>query len=237
VALLSDAAGPTFWLSLLEIIWINILLSGDNAVVIALACRALPPRERRWGMVIGAGGAAGLRVIFAGVVSMLMTLPYVKLVGALALVVIAAKLVVPEKQAEDAPEAAQNLWRAVQIVVLADVIMSLDNVIAIAAVAKGDFVLLALGLLISIPIVVAGSALMLALLERVPALVWGGAALLGWVAGDIFASDVAVLDHLNGLDAETVELIARIAGVALVIVIGALWRWQALRADAHASKR
>jgi YjbE family integral membrane protein len=221
----SEMTRPTFWLAVVQVIWINILLSGDNAVVIALACRGLPPRERRWGMIIGAGVASVLLIVFTGVVSFLMTLPYLKLVSAIALVWIAIKLLAPAAHdAEDTPEAVEDLWRAVRIVVLANIVMSLDNVIAVAAVAKGDYVLLTLGLVVSIPIVIAGSAIILALLERFPVLIWGGAAVLGWVAGEIFASDSVVLNFFSGYEAEHVELTAQIVAMAFVLVCGYVWR-------------
>ena len=216
---------PTFWLSVLQVIWINILLSGDNAVVIALACRGLPPRERMWGMVIGAGFASVLLIAFTGVVSVLLTLPYLKMGGALLLLWVAIKLLAPQAHdAEGTPEAAQDLWRAVRIVVIADIVMSLDNVIAVAAVAHGQYVLLTLGLAVSIPMVIAGSAIILALLERFPVLIWGGAAILGWVAGDIFASDPVVLGLFQGVPENQVELVAKIAGAALVLAAGYAWR-------------
>jgi len=224
-AVTSEMAQATFWLAVLQIIWINILLSGDNAVVIALACRGLPPRERMWGMIIGAGVASVLLVVFTGVVSTLMTLPYLKMVSAIALMWIAIKLLAPAAHdAEDTPEAVEDLWRAVRIVVIADIIMSLDNVIAVAAVAKGNYVLLTLGLAISIPMVIAGSAIILALLERFPILVWGGAAVLGWVAGDIFSSDPVVIGFFGAFDPEHVELVAKIAAAALVLAVGYAWR-------------
>jgi len=224
-ALTDSMVQPTFWLSVLQVIWINILLSGDNAVVIALACRGLPPRERLWGMVIGAGFASVLLIVFTGVISMLMTLPYLKLISAIALVWIAVKLLAPQAHdAEDTPEAAQDLWRAVRIVVIADIVMSLDNVIAVAAVAKGQYVLLTIGLAVSIPMVIAGSAMIMALLERFPVLVWGGAAILGWVAGDIFASDPIVLGVFPDYAPEHVDLVAQIVGAILVVVSGYVWR-------------
>jgi YjbE family integral membrane protein len=136
---------PAFWVALGKIMWINILLSGDNALVIAMACRGLPPRQRFWGMVLGAGVAVFLRIIFTGIVVTLMNLPYLKLVGGLALLVIAAKLLVPEQEDEEGVESASHLWGAVQIVVVADIVMSLDNVIAVAAAANGSVPLLVLG--------------------------------------------------------------------------------------------
>jgi YjbE family integral membrane protein len=223
--LMAEATLPGFWLSVLQIIWINILLSCDNAVVIALACRGLPPRERLWGMVIGAGFASVLLIVFTGVISVLLTLPYLKLIGSIALLWIAIKLLAPQAHdAEDTPEATEDLWRAVRIVVIADIVMSLDNVIAVAAVAKGKYLLLTLGLAVSIPMVIAGSAIILALLEKFPILVWGGAAILGWVAGDIFASDPIVLGVFSNVSAEHVELASQIIGAAIVVASGYIWR-------------
>jgi YjbE family integral membrane protein len=220
-----DIMQPTFWLSVLKVVWINILLSGDNAVVIALACRGLAPRERLWGMIIGAGFASMLLIVFTGVISMLMTLPYLKLIGAIALIWVAIKLLAPQAHdAEDTPEAVEDLWRAVRIVVVADIVMSLDNVIAVAAIAKGQYVLLTIGLAVSISMVIAGSAIIVALLERFPILVWGGAGILGWVAGDIFASDPIVLEVFNNFSAERVELAAQVVGAAIVVVSGYVWR-------------
>jgi YjbE family integral membrane protein len=221
----TEVGSPTFWVSVLQIIWINILLSGDNAVVIALACRGLPPRERLWGMIIGAGFASVLLIVFTGAISLLMTLPYLKLFSALALLWIAVKLLAPQgHDAEDTPEAAEDLWRAVRIVVIADIIMSLDNVIAVAAVAKGHYVLLTVGLAVSIPMVIAGSAIILTLLERFPILVWGGAGVLGWVAGDIFASDPVVIGAFSSFDEHTLELVCQILGAVGVVVAGIIWR-------------
>src|SRR5262245_27720644 len=131
----NEMGQTTFWVALLKIMWINILLSGDNAVVIAMACRGLPHRQRVWGMVLGAGVAVVLRIVFTGVVASLMLLPWLKIVGGVALFYIAAKLLVPDDPDADETEATEHLWRAVRIVAVADIIMSLDNVIAIAAAA------------------------------------------------------------------------------------------------------
>ena len=181
-----------FWVAVLKIIWINILLSGDNAVVIAMACRSLPPRERLWGMVIGAGLASILLILFTAVAAKLMTLPYLKLIGSIALLWIAFRLLVPSEADEARVEASESLWRAVKIVVVADIVMSLDNVIAVAAAANGSYILLGLGLAVSIPLVIAGSALIMMLLERFPLLVWAGAALLGWIAGELLGGDPVI---------------------------------------------
>src|SRR6186997_1786163 len=190
---------PAFWVALGKIMWINILLSGDNALVIAMACRGLPPRQRFWGMVLGAGVAVFLRIIFTGIVVTLMGLPYLKLVGGLALLVIAAKLLVPEQEDEEGVQSASHLWAAVQIVAIADIVMSLDNVIAVAAAANGSIPLLVLGLAISVPLIVAGAALIMALLTRLPALVWAGAGLLGWIAGEVMATDPAIVPYLRSV--------------------------------------
>lgn len=244
---------PTFWVAVGKIIWINVLLSGDNALVIAMACRGLEPRQRFWGMILGAGAAVLLRIIFTGIVASLMALPYLKLVGGLALIVIAAKLLVPEPEDEEGGRSASHLWGAIQIVVVADIIMSLDNVIAVAAAANGSVPLLILGLAISVPLIIAGAALIMAALERFPVLVWAGAALLGWVAGEVIATDPAVAPVLQslfsgslgaGLDSmlrgiglgpqfgpggHGVEVVCQVLGVLVVLGIGSLWRRKRLR--------
>src|SRR6201992_1790873 len=179
---------PAFWLAVGKIIWINVLLSGDNALVIAMACRGLHGRHRLWGMVIGAGIAVILLIAFTGIIATLMALPYLKLVGGVALLVIAAKLLVPEDE-NDEVAAGTTLWHAVRIVVIADIIMSLDNVIAVAAAAQGSWPLLIIGLAVSIPMIIAGAALIMLVLDRFPVLIWIGAMLLGWIAGDVIASD------------------------------------------------
>jgi len=254
----SEMMQPAFWVAVGKIIWINVLLSGDNALVIALACRGLEPRYRRWGMILGAGAAVILRIIFTGVVASLMELPYLKLVGGLALLVIAAKLLVPEQEDEEGVESASHLWAAVQIVVVADIVMSLDNVIAVAAAAGGSVPLLILGLAISVPLIVAGAALIMALLNRMPILVWAGAGLLGWIAGEVVASDPAVHPQLQALFAGPIgvridallvslgagphfgnggdgaEFVCALSGVILVLIAGSIWRRRKLQVQ-HAA--
>jgi YjbE family integral membrane protein len=212
---------PAFWLAAVQIMGINILLSGDNAVVIALAVRALPPKERFWGMVLGAGAAAVLLILFTGIVATLMQLPYLKLAGGLALFWVAIKLVSPQPHdAEDTPEAVEDLWRAVRVVVVANIVMSLDNVIAVAAAAKGNYVLLGLGLAVSIPVVIAGSALFLAIIERFPFVVWGGGALLGWIAGGLLPEDPIIAEHFSEATAEMLDVVCGIAGAIFVVLVG-----------------
>jgi len=256
----SEMATTTFWVAVGKIIWINVLLSGDNALVIALACRGLAPRQRLWGMIFGAGAAVILRIIFTGIVATLMELPYLKLVGGLALIVIAAKLLVPEQEDEDSVESASHLWAAVQIVVVADIVMSLDNVIAVAAAANGSVPLLVLGLAISVPLIVAGAALIMALLNKLPVLVWAGAALLGWIAGDVIATDPAIDPKLDALFAGSLgarldswlgslgvgphfanggnggEIALAVLGIVVVLIAGSIWRRRALQNAEHAAK-
>jgi YjbE family integral membrane protein len=224
----NDMDRTEFWVAVAKIIWINILLSGDNAVVIAMACRGLPHRQRLWGMILGAGVAVLLRIIFTGVVASLMLLPYLKIAGGLALFYIAAKLLVPDDPDRDETEAVEHLWRAVRIVAVADIIMSLDNVIAIAAAAGGNMALVVLGLAISIPMIVAGAALIMALLDRFPILVWAGAALLGWIVGEVIATDPISVGYLTNnygaAVAHKVEYAAAAVGAVLVLVVGGLWR-------------
>jgi YjbE family integral membrane protein len=248
----ADLQTPTFWLAVGKIIWINVLLSGDNALVIAMACRGLAPRQRVWGMTIGAGIAVILLIVFTGIVARLMVLPYLKLAGGLALLVIAARLLVPEDQGDDVT-AGTSLWHAIQIVVIADIVMSLDNVIAVAAAANGEIPLLILGLAVSIPMIIAGAALIMLVLDRFPILIWLGAILLGWIAGDVIATDPA--DHpflqrlLDGqiafnldatssifnwsphirLDGDIDEYVCSILGAITVLVVGSIWRRRKLR--------
>jgi YjbE family integral membrane protein len=248
----ADMQTPAFWLAVGKIIWINVLLSGDNALVIALACRGLAPRQRLWGMVIGAGIAVVLLISFTGIVAKLMVLPYLKLVGGVALLVIAAKLLVPEDEGDDVT-AGTSLWHAIRIVVIADIVMSLDNVIAVAAAANGQLPLLILGLAVSMPMIIAGAALIMMVLDRFPILVWLGAALLGWIAGDVIATDPAVhpllqrvlagrialeLDATSavfgvsphfGLDGDLVEYIASVLGAVAVLAVGSIWRKRRLQ--------
>jgi YjbE family integral membrane protein len=218
---LADIVHPAFWLAAVQIMGINILLSGDNAVVIALAVRGLPPKQRFWGMVLGAGCAAVLLILFTGIVATLMQLPYLKFAGGLALFWVAIKLVTPQHQdAEDTPEAVEDLWRAVRVVVVANIVMSLDNVIAVAAAAKGNYALLALGLAVSIPVVIAGSALFLAIIERFPFVIWCGGALLGWIAGGLLPDDPAVAAYVPEALAEKLDIACGIAGAIIVVSAG-----------------
>jgi YjbE family integral membrane protein len=214
----TDLTQMGFWVAVFQIIVVNIVLSGDNAVVIALACLHLPPKQRLWGMTLGAAIAVLLRIAFTLVVAQAMNYPYLKLVGGVLLVWVAVKLVAEDARGESEVRQATNLWHAIWIVTVADVVMSLDNVVAIAASAETaaaavnpahaltvKTLLIVFGLATSVPIIIAGAALVMTLLRRFPVLVWLGGAILGWVAGDIMAMDgalphwfpPAVLGHLR----------------------------------------
>jgi YjbE family integral membrane protein len=224
-ALQADVMQASFWLAVLQIIWINILLSGDNAVVIALACRQLPDRTRKWGIALGAAVAVILRIIFTGMVTTLLSLPWLKFAGALALLYIAIDLINPDEGDDEAKvKAHDSLWRAVGTVAVADIVMSLDNVVAIAAVAKGSWLLLTLGLAISIPLIIVGAALITALFVRFPILVWGGAAVLGWIAGELMISDPGVAGVVGLAVAERFYFAAAAAGAIVVVAVGYLRR-------------
>lgn len=212
---------PAFWLALSKVVWIDILLSGDNALVIALACRGLAPGQRLWGMILGAGGAVILRIIFTGTVTSLMELPYLKIVGGLALLYVATKLLVPDDGESDV-KSADRLWSAIRTVMIADIIMSIDNVIAVAAAAQGNLLLLAIALAISIPLIVAGAAIITGFLNRFPILVWAGAALLGWIAGEVIATDPALTPYLKA-PFETPYIYATL-GTCIVLIAGSVWR-------------
>ena len=221
---------PGFWIAVLQIIWIDVLLSGDNAVVIALACRKLPPQQRIWGVVLGTVVAITLRIMFAGLVTTLMQMAYLKLVGGVLLLWIAVKLLGPEENGKsNAVEPVDTLWRAIRIVAIADLVMSLDNVIAIAAVAERfeapqSYALLMFGLAVSIPLIMAGAALIMSVLERFPVVVWAGAALLGWIAGEIIAKDPLFTANLDPAAAHTVWMVGATLGALFVVGAGLVRR-------------
>jgi YjbE family integral membrane protein len=234
---LDDMMQAPFWVAVAQIIGVNVILSGDNAVVIALACMMLPPRQRMWGMILGAGVAVLLRVLFTLVVAQAMEYPYLKLVGGILLLWVAVKLVVPDEADEGKVESAETLWRAVRIVAIADIVMSLDNVIAIAASAQSaaervdmahaaaiKTTLIIFGLATSVPLIVAGSAILMSLLERFPILVWAGGALLGWVAGDIMIKDEALNQWFNPAVIASLHYWAAAAGALFVVGVGYLMR-------------
>ena len=210
--------GSDFWVGLLKIVWINIILSGDNAVVIALAARSLPPHQQKQAIFWGSGAAVVLRVVLTLIAVKLLELPYLQIIGGMLLLWIGVQLLGDEDDEEGESSETGGLMAAVRTILIADLVMSLDNVIAVAAAAKGSMVLLVLGLLISIPLVVFGSTLMIKLMERFPIIVILGAALIGWVAGETILGDrsLEAVVAANGW----LHYVGPLAGAAFVIVVG-----------------
>ncbi len=223
-----------FWLAVGQIIMIDILLGGDNAVVIALACRSLPPEQRRKGIIWGTIGAIVLRVILIAFALALLSVPFLKLVGALLLVWIGVKLLLPESDDGHANiQSSDKLWSAVKTVIVADLVMSVDNVIAIAGAAQSageqhQLALVIFGLLVSIPIIVWGSQLVLKLMDRFPIIIVAGGMLLGWIAGTMAVTDPALVDAavvpwMPKLPAS--DALRYGAGVAGALLVYALGKW------------
>jgi YjbE family integral membrane protein len=239
-----------FWIAVGQIIMIDILLGGDNAVVIALACRKLPPALRTKGILWGTAGAIGLRVILIFFALTLLAIPYLKIVGALLLVWIGVKLLVPEEEGHGDIQASDKLWAAIKTIIVADLVMSVDNVIAIAGAAEsagGDhkMPLVIFGLLVSIPIIVWGSQLVIKLMDRFPMIITVGGMLLGWIAGTMAVTDPAVLGYLpttppareGGLPEvlDSLRYGAGVAGALLVLALGLLLKRRAEAAKPEAS--
>jgi YjbE family integral membrane protein len=221
-------SSPEFWIALLQIIGVNIVLSGDNAVVIALAARGLPAEQQKRAVAWGSGAAVVMRIALTVVAVELLRLPYLKLLGAALLVWIAIQLLIPEDESEGHGSAGTSMAAAIKTILLADLVMSLDNVIGVAAAAKGNVTLLILGLAISIPLVIFASRLLLTLMERFPIIITLGAALLGWVAGEMAITDPAVKDWVNA-QAAFLHIAAPALGAISVVLFG---RWLAARAQA-----
>jgi YjbE family integral membrane protein len=217
---------PEFWTGLITIIWVNVILSGDNAVVIALAARSLPRAQQKKAVFWGAGAAVILRIILTLVAVELLKFPYLKFVGGALLFWIAVKLLVPEDEGGDNIESSSNLMTAIKTILIADLVMSLDNVIAVAAAAKGNDVLLVLGLAISIPLVIFGATILMKLMERWPVIITLGAAILGWVAGEMAVTDPVAI-HWVEENAKYLDWVAPAAGAVLVVAVG---KWLAARA-------
>ena len=216
-----DLTSTVFWIAVGQIILIDIVLSGDNAVVIALACRNLSPELRKTGIFWGVAGAISLRVVLTVFAALVMNLPWLKLVGGLLLVWIAVKLMLPEEADGHDIKASGNLWGAVKTIIVADFVMSLDNVIAVAGAAHGSLPLLLFGLAVSIPLIVWSSQLILHWMERWPSIVLFGAALLGYVAGQMIFSDPGVIGLLPPLPAWS----AKVAGVIGAVLVVGVGRW------------
>ena len=212
-----DIGTPQFWLAALEIVVINILLSGDNAVVIALACRNLPPRQRRWGVFWGAIGAIVLRIILTFFAVSLLQLSYLKIIGGALLVWIGIKLIAEEDgEGGHDVQGSDRMLAAIRTVVIADLVMSIDNVLGVAAAARGNLLLLIFGLVVSVPLVIGGAQLIMRLIERFPVLIVAGGGLLGFVAGELIVDDSAVVDWIHA-HATWLTWAAPVIGIALVV--------------------
>lgn len=220
--MLEMMSGPQFWIDVFKIILIDLLLSGDNAVVIALACRNLPVGQRKKGILYGVFGAIGLRVMLTFFAVNVLALPYLKLVGGLLLLWIGVKLILPDEDAHGdfSIKAESNLWGAVKTIIIADLVMSLDNVMGVAGAAHGNAVLLIFGLLVSIPLIAWSSQLVLKLIERFPFVIYAGGALLGYVAGEMFAGESLFKAIL-----ETQYLIKQIIPFVCALVVVAIAAW------------
>lgn len=243
-----------FWIALGQIIIIDILLGGDNAVVIALACRKLPAEQRKKGIIYGTAGAIILRVILIAFAMTLLQLPFLKLVGAALLVWIGIKLIAPDEEGHDNIEGSDKLWAAIKTIIVADLVMSIDNVIAIAGAAQSSgehqFLLVMLGLLISIPIIVWGSQLVIGLMERFPIIIVVGGMLLGWIAGTMVVTDPVFVHpekwlwapKLGTMDEQGLPVVSdalkwgsHIAGALLVLALGKMAAARKAKAAANSA--
>jgi YjbE family integral membrane protein len=242
--MLEELYTQAFWVGLLKIIGVNLVLSGDNAVVIALAARSLPAKQQKAAVLWGSGAAVAMRIVLTIFAVALLTLPWLKLVGSLLLFWIGIKLLIPEEGGEDI-DASDNLIAAVKTILIADLVMSIDNVIAVAAAAQGSMTLLVLGLAISIPLVIFGSTLLLHLMERWPVIITIGGGLLGFVAGEMLVTDPALKGWLGSLGVAfegakptvgglSLEIICGVLGAVIVIAAGTLiGKRRAMRAAVH----
>jgi YjbE family integral membrane protein len=217
-----------FWVTLAQIMMINILLSGDNAVVIALASRALPARQQKQAILFGSFGAIFLRIVLTFFAVALLALPYLKIVGAIALGWIGIQLLIPD-EAETELDGHSNLWGAIKTIIVADFVMSLDNVLGVAAAAKGNVVLLIIGLGISIPLIIYGSTIILKLMNRWPIIITIGGGILGWVAGEMFVTDPAIAAWVDG----TAHWLHTGAPLLATVAVVSAGKWFAHRATAE----
>jgi YjbE family integral membrane protein len=209
-----------FWVTLGQIMMINIVLSGDNAVVIAMASRSLPPKQQKQAIFFGSFGAIALRIILTFFAVMLLGLPWLKLIGAVLLAWIGIQMLIPDDHGEEI-DAHSQLWGAIKTIIVADFIMSLDNVLGVAAAAKGNLVLLILGLALSIPLIIYGSTFILKLMNRVPSIITVGGGVLGWVAGEMAIADPVVGPYVEG-GAEWVHSAAPLLGAIMVVMVGTM---------------
>ncbi len=217
---------PSFWSGLTQIVLVNIVLSGDNALVIALACRTLEKRHQKPAILAGSAGAIALRIVFVLIVDLLLQISYLKLIGGLLLLWIGVKLVQGEEEHGDGVKAEGSLWGAIRTIIIADAVMSLDNAIAIAAAAHGNTTLIVLGLLISIPLIIFGATLIMALLQRFPIIVIAGGGLLGWIAGEVLATDPAYAQQLAAM-VPNAKTVFEVGGAVITVALGYFLQYRA----------
>jgi YjbE family integral membrane protein len=229
---MTDFTTPQFWVAVVQIIFVNILLSGDNAIVIALACRNLATRQRRLGIFWGVLGAIALRIVLTFFAMSLLAYPWLKLVGGALLLWIGVKLIAEDDGGEHKVKASDRLLTAVWTIIVADLIMSLDNVVGVAAAAKGSMLLIVFGLVTSIPIVIVGSQIIMRLIARFPVLVYAGGGLLGYIAGEMAVGDPAVQPWIAANAAGLVPSVP-IVGFAIVVVVGFMLTRRRKRATQH----
>jgi YjbE family integral membrane protein len=229
-----------FFIALAKIMMVNIVLSGDNAVVIALACRNLEKKHRKVAILAGSGGAIVLRILLTLVAVILLQIPYLQFFGGVLLIWIAVKLLIEKDEDESKHHAHSHLWGAIKTIIIADIVMSLDNTLAIAAIAEGNYMLLGLGLALSIPLIVFGSQLIMVLMERFPIIVYIGAGLIAWTAGEMMGKDPKISIYFSDVIKHF------ISPVVTVIVVGGCLLYNrkkhrtahdVLVADEHAAER
>jgi YjbE family integral membrane protein len=219
-----ELTSAAFWAALGSIIWVNIILSGDNAVVIALAARSLPPKQQKMAIFWGSAAAIVMRVILTIIAVEMLKWPWLKIIGAILLVYIGVTLMLDDGDGEgDVGEDKGNIWIAIRTILIADLVMSLDNVLAVAAAAKGNILLLVIGLALSIPLIIFGSQLLLKVMERFPIIITAGAALLGFLAGEMLLTDPALVGRIGELPHWQIN-VGGALGAALVVAIGMLMR-------------
>ena len=214
-------SNPQTWTGLMQIVVADILLSGDNALVIALACRSLPAHQQKRAIIFGGAAAIGLRVMLTAFAVYLLTLPYLKLIGGLLLLWIAVKLLMPDEGHGDGIKSQGNMWGAIKTIVIADFVMSVDNVLAVAGAAHGDIPLLVIGLLLSIPLIMYGSTMILKLIARFPVIITLGAALLGYIGGEMLVNDARIAPWVEA-HAPMLHTLVPILGAILVVAVGKL---------------
>lgn len=215
--MIETLSNPTIWVALFQIAVINILLSGDNAVVIAMACRSLPPKQQRQAFLVGTVGIVVLMTGLTAFAAYLLTLPYIEIIGSVLLLWIGIKLLAAEEDDGDIKDSG-NFWEAVKTIIIADIVMSLDNVLGMAGAARGHLGMLVLGLVITIPLILFGSAMIMKLMERFPIFVTGGAGLLGWVAGEMAVADPGIKSFVEAH--HSLDTFVPIIGALSVVAVG-----------------